>query len=112
MKSFIGPAGQEDEDLDCVDSRTTALSVRCPGPAHVHGGDPCVICDAERDGTVEVLLTHVERDALCCVARGRAFDGWLLPRLIKLGLLQRENDHVTITAAGRSLVDDHYAAVC
>jgi hypothetical protein len=106
------PLLDDDEDLDLVAlARTTAVSVRCPGPAHAHG-DPCVICDAERDGTVEVLITYVERDALCCAARGRAFDRWLAPRLIKLGLLQREDDRVTITPAGRLLLDDHYAGVC
>lgn len=101
----------DDEDLDVVAfARTTAVNVRCPGTAHNHG-DACVICDAERDGTVEVLLTHVERDALCCAARGRAFDRWLAPRLIKLGLLQRVNGRLTVTTAGLSLVDDHFAAV-
>lgn len=109
MKTFL----EEDEDLDVVAlARTTAVNVRCPGTAHVHGDACCVICDAERDGTVEVLLTHVERDVLCCVARGRPFDRWLAPRLIKLGLLQRVDGRLDVTIAGLALVDDHYAAVC
>lgn len=108
MKTIL----EDDEDLDVVAlARTTAVNVRCPGTAHSQG-DACVICDAERDGTVEVLLTHVERDALCCAARGRPFDRWLAPRLIKLGLLQRVNGRLSVTTAGLSLVDDHYAAVC
>ena len=71
-----------------------------------------MICDAERDGTVEVLLTYVERDALCCAARGRAFDRWLAPRLIKLGLLRRDNGRLAVTTAGLALVNETYAAVC
>lgn len=107
MKTFL----ESDEDLDGVAlARTTAVNVRCPGRAHSHG-DECVICDAERDGTVEVLITHVERDALCCVARGRPFDRWLAPRLIKLGLLERVQGRLTVTPAGLTLVDDHFAAV-
>lgn len=107
MKTFL----EEDEDLEVVAlARTTSVNVRCPGTAHAHG-DACVICDAERDGTVEVLLTHVERDALCCAARGRTFDRWLAPRLLKLGLLQRRDGRLVVTATGLALVDDTYAAV-
>lgn len=107
MKTFL----ENDEDLDVVAfARTTAVNVRCPGRAHSHG-DACVICDAEQDGTVEVLITHVERDALCCAARGRPFDRWLAPRLIKLGLLQRVNGRLSVTPTGLSLVDETFAAV-
>lgn len=107
MKTFL----ETDEDLEVVAlARTTAVNVRCPGTAHVHG-EACVICDAERDGTVEVLLTHVERDALCCAARGRPFDRWLAPRLLKLGLLERKSGTLVVTHAGLSVVDDHFAAV-
>jgi hypothetical protein len=110
MKTFF----EEGDGLDDLDvlalARTTAVNVRCPGTAHTHG-DACVICDAERDGTIEVLVTHVERDALCCAARGRPFDRWLAPRLIKLGLLERTNGRLAVTRAGLSLVDDHFAAV-
>jgi hypothetical protein len=106
MKTFL-----PDDDLEIVAlARTTAVNVRCPGTAHNHGDD-CVICDAERDGTVEVLITHVERDALCCVARGKPFDRWLAPRLIKLRLLERVNGKLSVTRAGLALVDDHFAAV-
>jgi hypothetical protein len=109
MKTFL----EDDDDLDVVAyARTTAVNVRCPGTAHSHSeSDACLICDAERDGTVEVLITHVERDALCCAARGRPFDRWLAPRLIKLGLLERVNGRLAVTSAGLSLVDDHFAAV-
>lgn len=108
MKTFL----EDDDDLDFVAlARTTAVNVRCPGTAHAHGDDDCVICDADRDGTVEVLLTHVERDALCCASRGRPFDRWLAPRLIKLGLLQRVNGRLAVTKAGLSLLEEHYAAV-
>lgn len=108
MKTFL-----PDEDLEFVAlTRTTAVNVRCPGAAHTtHVGDACAICDAERDGTVEVLITHVERDALCCAARGKPFDRWLAPRLIKLGLLERVNGRLAVTQKGRTLVDDHFAAV-
>jgi hypothetical protein len=107
MKTFL----QENDDASVLAlSQTTAITVRCPGRAHAEG-DSCVICDAEHDGTVEVLLTHVERDAMCCVARGRPFDRWLAPRLIKLGLLERVNGKLGATGAGLALVDAHYAAV-
>ena len=107
MKTFL----EEDEDFDVVAlARTTAVNVRCPGTAHAHG-DACVICDAEHDGTVEVLLTHVERDALCCASLGRPFDRWLAPRLLKLGLLERVDGRLNVTRAGLSLVDGHLAAV-
>lgn len=101
----------EDEDVEVVAfARTTPVNVRCPGAAHVHG-DACVICDAETDGTVEVLVTHIERDALCCAARGRPFDRWLAPRLIKIGLLERVDGRLALTAAGRALIASHYATV-
>lgn len=104
----------EDEDVEVVAfARTTSVNVRCPGAAHTHGdaqGDPCVICDAENDGTVEVLVTHVERDALTCAARGRPFDRWLAPRLIKLGLLERRDGRLSPTAAGLSVVAELHAS--
>jgi hypothetical protein len=102
----------EDDDVEVVAlARTTAVNIRCPGAAHTHG-EACVICDAEHDGTVEVLVTHVERDALCSAARGRPFDRWLAPRLIKVGLLERKDGRLVPTAAGLALVHDTYAAVC
>lgn len=105
---------EAEDDVDAVAlSRTTAVNVRCPGAAHTHAGaDACVICDAERDGTVEVLVTHVERDALACAARGRPFDRWLAPRLVKLGLLVRAGGKLVPTAAGHALLASHYAEVC
>lgn len=109
------PLIHEEEDVDVVAlARTTAVSVRCPGAAHVHGGidgDACVICDAEHDGTVEVLITHVEREALCCAARRRPFEPWLAPRLVKLGLLERVDGRLVPTAAGFGLVETHCAAL-
>jgi hypothetical protein len=102
----------DDDAYAVAFTRTTAVSVRCPGTAHAHGdAEECVICDAERDGTVEVLITFVERDALCCAVRGLAFDRWLAPRLIKLGLLERVSGKLVVTRAGLLLVDDHGAAV-
>jgi hypothetical protein len=105
--------GTNDSDvLDLIEgSRTTAVNVRCPGRAHAAHSElePCLICDAETDGTVEVLLTHVERDALACVERGRPFDRWLAPRLVKIGLLERRNGKLVLTEAGRVLVSDQCA---
>ena len=91
-------------------AQTISLDVRCPGVAHAAGG-ACPICDAERDGTVEVLLTHVERDAICCAKRGRPFDPWLAPRLLKLGLLKRTGALFAPTDVGLALLAAHYAAV-
>lgn len=91
-------------------AQTTSLDVRCPGVAHAAGG-ACPICDVERDGTVEVLLTHVERDAICCAERGRPFDAWLAPRLLKLGLLRRVGARFAPTDVGLALLAAHAVSV-
>jgi hypothetical protein len=92
-------------------THTTAIDVRCPGAAHSVGG-ACVICDADHEGRVEVLLTHVERDALWCAERGRPFDVWLVPRLLKLGLLSRVDGLLAPTDAGRAVLELHCATFC
>jgi hypothetical protein len=62
------------------------LRVPCPGKAHLTG-DECLICDEDNDGTISVIVTEGELDALGCAAQGRPVDSFMSPRLHALGLL-------------------------
>lgn len=83
--------------LPCV------LRVPCPGKAHLTG-DECLICDEDNDGTISIIVTEGELEALGCAAQGRTLDMHLWPRLFALGLL-REVEGVTIpTEKGYALL--------
>ena len=97
----------EDELAAIAYARTIALDVQCPGVAHSRRGstsDRCVICDAARDGTIEVLITDIERDALRCIARGRESAPYLLRRLVRLGLAEFVRGALALTPRGRALL--------
>ena len=91
-------AGAIDAELvPCV------LRVPCPGKAHLTG-EECMICDEENDGTISIIVTDGELEALGCAAQGRPLDARLAPRLHALGLL-REVEGVTIpTEKGYALL--------
>jgi hypothetical protein len=90
--------GAVDEELvPCV------LRVPCPGKAHLTG-EECLICDEDNDGTISIIVTDGELEALGCAAQGKAIDIHLSPRLHALGLL-REVEGVTIpTEKGYALL--------
>jgi hypothetical protein len=90
-------AGSVESILPCV------LRVPCPGKAHLTG-DECLICDEDNDGTISIIVTEGELEALGCAAQGRPVDVHLSPRLFALGLLC-EVDGVTIpTEKGYALL--------
>ena len=92
----VGAADAEDV-VPCI------LRVPCPGKAHLTG-DECLICDEESDGTISIIVTEGELDALGCAAQGRPVDVNLSPRLFALGLL-REVQGVSIpTERGYALL--------
>jgi hypothetical protein len=79
------------------------LRVPCPGKAHLTG-EECMICDEDNDGTISIIVTDGELEALGCAAQGRPIDAHLAPRLHALGLL-REVEGVTIpTEKGYALL--------
>ena len=65
---------------------SSTIRVPCPGWAHVCG-EPCLICDEDDDGTIPVIVTGLEVDALGAAARGHSVATYLEPRLRKLDLL-------------------------
>jgi hypothetical protein len=94
----VGAAAATDEIANpCV------LRVPCPGKAHLTG-EECMICDEDNDGTISIIVTDGELDALGSAAQGRPVDRLLSPRLYALGLL-REVEGVTIpTEKGYALL--------
>jgi len=76
---------QASETNDVTASST--IRVPCPGRAHARG-EPCLICDEDKDGTISVIVTEVELSALAGAAQGRRVDVSLEPRLRALGLLE------------------------
>jgi hypothetical protein len=63
-----------------------------------------MICDEDNDGTISIIVTDGELEALGCAAQGRAVDARLSPRLLSLGLL-RELEGVTVpTEKGYALL--------
>lgn len=95
---------REDELSALAWDRVLLIEIDCPGVAHALG-EACVICDEERDGTIDVYLTYVERDALCGVALGKRVDANFLPRLARLGLVEAVGDRVVPTRKGLAIVD-------
>lgn len=77
----VGAAAAEPDDIPCV------LRVPCPGKAH-HTGEECLICDEDNDGTISIIVTDGELEALGCAAQGRPVDVYLSPRLYALDLLR------------------------
>ena len=93
----VGVAGAHGDVAPCV------LRVPCPGRAHLTG-DECLICDEDNDGTISIIVTKGELDALGAAAQGRPVDLYLSPRLFTLGLL-REVEGVSIpTERGYALL--------
>ena len=63
-----------------------------------------MICDEDNDGTISIIVTDGELDALGSAAQGRPVDRLLSPRLYALGLL-RDVEGVTIpTEKGYALL--------
>jgi len=90
-------AAVEEDVIPCV------LRVPCPGRAHLTG-EECLICDEDNDGTISIIVTEGELDALGCAAQGRPIDVYLAPRLYALGLM-RDVEGVTIpTEKGYALL--------
>lgn len=92
-------ARQEDD----LERSPCTLRVPCPGSAH-RTGEVCLICDEDSDGTITVVVTEPEIDALGRSAHGYAVDLALLPRLFLLGLLSELGGIVTPTAQGCALL--------
>jgi len=93
----VGAAAAADDLIPCV------LRVPCPGKAHLTG-EECMICDEDNDGTISIIVTDGELEALGCAAQGRPVDVFLAPRLYALGLL-RDVEGVTIpTEKGYALL--------
>jgi hypothetical protein len=86
-----------------VETPTCVLRVPCPGKAHVTG-EECMICDEENDGTISVVVTELELEALGCAAQGRSVDLRLSPRLLALGLLHEVAGIVAPTEKGYVLL--------
>ena len=78
--AVLGAAAADENAIPCV------LRVPCPGKAHLTG-EECLICDEESDGTISIIVTDGELEAIGCAAQGRPIDAFLSPRLYSLGLL-------------------------
>ena len=78
----------EQRSRGAVPDHTASATIRvpCPGKAH-ETGEECLICDEDNDGTISVIVTEIEIDALGAVAHGRQLDMTLEPRLRHLGLV-------------------------
>lgn len=84
-------------------TQPSVVRVQCPGRAH--GTDePCLICDEDDDGTISVLVTELELEALACAAQGRAVDTSLAPRLRLLDLLHTVAGYTVPTERGFALL--------
>jgi hypothetical protein len=79
------------------------MRVPCPGKAHLTG-EECLICDEDNDGTISIIVTDGELDALGCAAQGRAVDARLSPRLHSLGLLRDVEGVAVPTERGYALL--------
>lgn len=86
-----------------VDNPPCVLRVPCPGKAHLTG-EECLICDEDSDGSISVVVTELELDALGCAAQGRTVDPKLLPRLVALGLLHQVAGIMAPTERGYALL--------
>ena len=67
--------------------QVTTIRVPCPGMGH-KTEETCLICDAETNGTIEVLFTSPDRETLSRAAHGLPIDANLALRLSRLGLLE------------------------
>lgn len=94
------------------DATASVIRVPCPGCAHKsehdHGdhAEPCLVCDEEHDGTISVVITELERDALDRAAHGLPVDVRVSPRLEKLGLLHEAAGCTLPTETGYALLGD------
>jgi hypothetical protein len=90
---------------DCAPETTTTmtLEIPCPGRAH-ESCEECLICDADNDGRIEVMVTNAECDALQCATNGLPFDAILASRLVRLGLLMQNGGTWSTTTAGLAFV--------
>jgi hypothetical protein len=82
---------------------SSTIRVPCPGWAHVCG-ESCLICDEDDDGTIVVIVTGLEVDALGAAARGLTVDTNLEPRLRKLDLLHDISGFMRPTEKGYALL--------
>lgn len=85
------------------ETAASIIRVPCPGWAH-QIGEECLICDEENDGTISVVITEVEQEALACAARGRPVDTTLAPRLRRLDLLHDVAGYTIPTENGFALL--------
>ena len=102
-KGGVGDGG-ESAASDSADA-SSIIRVPCPGRAHQHGGE-CLICDAENDGTISVVLTQLEHEALLRASQGLAVDSRLSPRLVRFGLLETVAGCMLPTERGYALLGD------
>jgi|GEM_PF-4619977 len=83
----------------------SVIRVPCPGCAH-KTGEECLICDSENDGTISVVITELERDALDRAAHGLPVDVRVSPRLERLGLLHEAAGCTLPTESGYAILGD------
>ena len=86
-----------------LDKTPCVLRVPCPGKAHLLG-EECMVCDEDNDGTISVVVTEPELDALGCAAQGRTVDVRLSPRLLSLGLMREVAGIMAPTERGYALL--------
>lgn len=94
------PAPSEEHDTS---NAPFVLRVPCPGKAHLTG-EECLICDEGDEGTIAILLTQCEVEAIGYAAQGRPVPARLSPRLHALGLLHDVAGLTAPTERGYSLL--------
>lgn len=79
------------------------LRVPCPGKAHLTG-EECLICDEDTNGTISIIVTEGELEAIGCAAQGRPVPANLSPRLHALGLVHEVAGITAPTERGYALL--------
>lgn len=90
-----------------VESDVPIVTVRvpCPGIAH-KTEETCLICDAETNGSIDVLFSTLDCEALSRSAHGLLIDANLALRLSRLGLVETVEMTYIPTQRGYEVLGD------